>query len=666
VTRRAFAIGAVAAVLFCLGAPGANAHALVRQSSPASGSVVQTAPKQIEITFTEPPELDLTTVHVLDSTGKTHETGPPKLFPGSKLEVEVPVGSLTDGVYTVTWRTVSAADGHVTAGSFSFGVGVSSVSGAKPPPGVVAGSTNPTPSVLDAIGRWAFYWGLAILLAAGVVGLLAFDGRLPGSRWILAGAWLVAAASLVAMIASERSAVGVSLGQLFQTTPGKELIRQALGLVVTASAVVVAMLLPGRLALWFVTLATAATMYLHALAGHASASAHYAWFDVPVQWLHFVAAGVWIGGLAWLLVGTRGREPAERADPVRRFSWLAGIAIVTVAGTGLLRMISEVGGPASWGRVVTASFGVTVLIKIVLFVGLAILGARNRYINVPGVVESGQRIGSLRRTVTAELLIAAGIFGATGVLTQLPPATSIAAQQTASTSAPAHVVATGHDFATSVRAHLTVTPGTVGPNRFDASVVDYDTGEPVDATEVSLAFSLPDHPELGNPTIQLRKQGSDWVANDTVLSMYGRWDATMTVQEPAGGVTVPLAVQTRLPQQQTSVSVGTGDQPTVTTVQLANGGTMQGYLDRKTAGPNSAHYTFFTSAGDELAIASAQGSIITPSGEVRSVKLLRLSKGHFVANVNLTPGKWTFLIDATPKGEGASGMSAYYTQTIGG
>jgi nitrogen fixation protein FixH len=112
--------------------------------------------------------------------------------------------------------------------------------------------------------------------------------------------------------------------------------------------------------------------------------------------------------------------------------------------------------------------------------------------------------------------------------------------------------------------------------------------------------------------------------------------------------------------------VGTGDQPTVTTVQLANGGTMQGYLDRKTAGPNSAHYTFFTSAGDELAIASAQGSIITPSGEVRSVKLLRLSKGHFVANVNLTPGKWTFLIDATPKGEGASGMSAYYTQTIGG
>jgi hypothetical protein len=48
------------------------------------------------------------------------------------------------------------------------------------------------------------------------------------------------------------------------------------------------------------------------------------------------------------------------------------------------------------------------------------------------------------------------------------------------------------------------------------------------------------------------------------------------------------------------------------------------------------------------------------------VKLLRLSKGHFVANVDLTAGKWTFLIVATPSGEGASGISAYYTQTIGG
>ena len=40
-------------------------------------------------------------------------------------EVRVRLDPVPDGVYTVTWRTVSATDGHVTAGAFSFGVGVS-------------------------------------------------------------------------------------------------------------------------------------------------------------------------------------------------------------------------------------------------------------------------------------------------------------------------------------------------------------------------------------------------------------------------------------------------------------------------------------------------------------------------------------------------------------
>src|SRR5204862_242479 len=128
------------------------------------------------------------------------------------------------------------------------------------------------------------------------------------------------------------------------------------------------------------------------------------------------------------------------------------------------------------------SFGVTVLVKIGLFAGLVVLGARNRYINVPGVVSGTRKIGSLRRTVTAELLIAAGVFGATGVLTQLPPATSLAAQQGNPANQPARsVVVIGHDFATTVRVRLEATPGQVGPNTFLARVTDYDTGEPVPA-----------------------------------------------------------------------------------------------------------------------------------------------------------------------------------------
>ena len=52
--------------------------------------------------------------------------------------------------------------------------------------------------------------------------------------------------------------------------------------------------------------------------------------------------------------------------------------------------------------------------------------------------------------------------------------------------APEPLVVKGSDFATTTRVELRITPGTVGPNTFVASVTDYDTGEPVDARRVSL------------------------------------------------------------------------------------------------------------------------------------------------------------------------------------
>ena len=43
--------------------------------------------------------------------------------PGDQFELRVPLPGLPNGVYTVTWRTVSKTDGHVTGGAFAFGVG---------------------------------------------------------------------------------------------------------------------------------------------------------------------------------------------------------------------------------------------------------------------------------------------------------------------------------------------------------------------------------------------------------------------------------------------------------------------------------------------------------------------------------------------------------------
>jgi nitrogen fixation protein FixH len=332
-----------------------------------------------------------------------------------------------------------------------------------------------------------------------------------------------------------------------------------------------------------------------------------------------------------------------------------------VAVTGLQRAISEVGGPTAWGRLLHSSFGVTLLIKVGLFVCLVALGARNRYVNVPAVSDHPARLPSLRRAVGAEVFFAAGILGVTGVLTQLPPPATVAVA--VRPNAAQHVVVTGNDFATTVRVKLIVTPGTVGPNRFEVRVTDYDTGKPAPATGVQLGFSLPGRPEIGTPKLDLDQAAPGvWTGQSTVLSMDGGWDVTVLVQEATGAVTVPLQLQTRLPPQQIQVLHGASGQPTIYTITLAGGVSLQAYVDPGTVGNDVVHFTFFQANGKEQPIASASALATPPSGATTDLPLIRFDAGHFVANTTLTAGTWRFQITATTS-DGTT-YSAYFVQDI--
>jgi hypothetical protein len=137
---------------------------------------------------------------------------------------------MPDGVYTVTWRTVSKTDGHVTAGAISFGVGV------------------PQPRRRPAAGRsldaFAVSRGRAVALLLGARaaagrrrGLrLPFAWTLPpGGRALLVGAWIAAAIGVVLMTVAERSTVGLPRNAVSSVT-GRQLIAQAVGVGVCGRA----------------------------------------------------------------------------------------------------------------------------------------------------------------------------------------------------------------------------------------------------------------------------------------------------------------------------------------------------------------------------------------------------------------------------------------------
>jgi hypothetical protein len=135
------------------------------------------------------------------------------------------------------------------------------------------------------------------------------------------------------------------------------------------------------------------------------------------------------------------------------------------------------------------------------------------------------------------------VLGAAAVLTGLPPSASLA--EASKLQRTAGVTITGSDYATSVRIRLVVSPGTAGPNRFDATVDDYDSGRPLQASTFSLRLQLNDRPDVAPTTVELtRDSDAHWRGTSSALSIDGPWTLTAVVQSAGDAVEVPLELVT--------------------------------------------------------------------------------------------------------------------------
>ena len=100
-----------------------SAHALLVRSIPEANATLPNSPVQVELFFSEAVEGRLSSIKVLDTTAQAVDMGDTRVDPDDPNHMTVSLRSLSDGVYTVSWKAVSAADGHMTTGSFPFAVG---------------------------------------------------------------------------------------------------------------------------------------------------------------------------------------------------------------------------------------------------------------------------------------------------------------------------------------------------------------------------------------------------------------------------------------------------------------------------------------------------------------------------------------------------------------
>jgi copper transport protein len=152
------------------------------------------------------------------------------------------------------------------------------------------------------------------------------------------------------------------------------------------------------------------------LLSHAAAEDRFLPF--LADWLHAAAASLWMGGLlgfVLVLSGPMRALPAKqrtelRRRAVRRFSNVATSAVMVLAATGSYAALLHV---PSLAALVDTPYGRALVVKLALVALVLTLGGAN-------FVLRGRE--PFERLVVVELVLALGVFGATGFLTSLPPA----------------------------------------------------------------------------------------------------------------------------------------------------------------------------------------------------------------------------------------------------
>ena len=89
-----------------------QAHALPVRTVPPANAVLARPPAQIEIYFNQAVDPTFSKIRVLDENGNRVDAGDVTLDPADNTHLVVSMQPVKDGVYTVIWTALSAADGH--------------------------------------------------------------------------------------------------------------------------------------------------------------------------------------------------------------------------------------------------------------------------------------------------------------------------------------------------------------------------------------------------------------------------------------------------------------------------------------------------------------------------------------------------------------------------
>ncbi|TCO46637.1 copper resistance CopC/CopD family protein [Actinocrispum wychmicini] len=530
---RTLVIGLVAAAALIGLAPAASAHAELLGTSPSNGEHLASSPSEIVLRFSEKVTPVRDGFSVLSGQGKKAVDAQGELVAGDSTRIRLPIPErLPDGVYSVTWRVVSA-DSHPVHGAFVFSVGT-----AQAAPLAGSGAEAGSDPVVGGV-FWLFrllgFGAVALLLGGVFFALVCWPAGQtdPRLRRIMKVSWWTATAATVGVLLLQgANSSGSSI--LSAVDPGQVLdtVGTNFGILVVlrlALLVLGAILLTRReIRPVVVTLVGLALVVTWSASGHAVAG-DLVPFALAMDIAHLSAMSVWLGGLVVLVacVLWRGRKSPDTVA-LGRFSRVALIAVAVLAGTGVLMALREVGlaGLLSGSRYVTLVVFKAGALGLVLWLAAMSRTSVQRQLARPARKERTEAIVRLRRSVWSEAGIAVVVLGLTAALVATPPAELYSNQaEAAVVSGPflSALALPGGDV------QVWVSPASPGDNEIVVNVRD-ERGINRDVPEVSVTLTLPSG-GIGPLPVPLSKTGrGQYVAARFTVPSRGTWRLSVRVR----------------------------------------------------------------------------------------------------------------------------------------
>lgn len=420
--RRAAAAAAVA--LAALAAPtAALAHSTLTGAAPRVEQRFERSPRAVTLRFSNTVKVLADSIQVLDAGGRIVSRPAREL---DALRIAAPLPALAKGPYTVRWRALSASDGHVVNGVYTFGVRY-----LAPPVTKAVGSQDPTPA--ERAVRWLYFVALA-LLVGGLVGRLVVvpdaPPRLDRRLAIVSGIGVVSIleTGIAAFVMRSAGVLRVPFGELLygdisplanETRYGRAFVFTTLGFVVVATLLFLAWLLERRMLLWPALVVAVAFASGLSLSGHASEGPHASLAQLA-DWLHLVSAAAWAGGLAVLVACVWPAAPELRRSAFLRFSRLATVLVAVLLAAGTFLAVVRLPALADLWR---EGYGRVLLLKLGLVAVALAWGGFHRVVVRPVLAAGGRDgfVGRVGRSLLGEGAVALAVLLAAAVLVETKP-----------------------------------------------------------------------------------------------------------------------------------------------------------------------------------------------------------------------------------------------------